>query len=140
MMAITAPVALNRPQATQWLPDQTGSSGLLSVNAGQSIRGMGLFPDGPNLYGYARQAPGKNIDPTGLSMASGPMSVKPPRSLVEQCGRSDNVAHCTPLYSRCVDLHGHTALLLKGRRCYNCHDMCILNGYWPFEYCPLRPF
>ena len=67
MMAITAPVALNRPQATQWLPDQTGSSGLLAVNAGQSIRGMGLFPEGPNLYAYARQAPGKNTDYSGLA-------------------------------------------------------------------------
>ncbi|MGL5734679.1 MAG: RHS repeat domain-containing protein [Beijerinckiaceae bacterium] len=85
MMTITAPVALNRPEATQWLPDQAGSSGLLAVNAAQSIRGTGLFPDGPNLYAYARQAPGKNTDPTGLSMASGPMSVKPPRSMVEQC-------------------------------------------------------
>ena len=66
MMAITAPVALNRPQVTQWLPDQTGSNGLLAVNAAQSIRGMGLFPDGPNLYAYARQAPGKNTDPSGL--------------------------------------------------------------------------
>ena len=101
MMAITAPVALNRPQVTQWLPDQTGSSGLLAVNAAQSIRGMGLFPEGPNLYAYARQAPGKNIDPSGLLMA-GPMSVKPPRSMVEQCIHSEHSVYCKTMRNVCI--------------------------------------
>ncbi|MGL5734719.1 MAG: RHS repeat-associated core domain-containing protein, partial [Beijerinckiaceae bacterium] len=133
MLAITAPVALNRPQATQWLPDQAGSSGLLAVNAAQSIRGTGLFPDGPNLYAYARQAPGKNTDPTGLSIASGPMSVKPPTSIMEQCLQPNLPKDdCRELYFRCYEEKWTTA---PGKRCENCLHRCQTYGQWPYNWC-----
>jgi hypothetical protein len=50
--------------------------------------------------------------------------------------RSDNMGHCLPLYVKCQDLHGGR-LLRNGKRCGDCYNMCNLNGYWPFWYCPL---
>jgi hypothetical protein len=54
--------------------------------------------------------------------------------------RRDNMDHCVPLYVRCVGLHGNLQPLINGKRCMDCLDMCTTQGYWPFHYCPLRPF
>jgi hypothetical protein len=54
-------------------------------------------------------------------------------------GRSGNMSHCLPLYVRCQSLHGGN-MLINGKRCQDCFNMCTLNGEWPFHYCPLRPF
>jgi len=50
--------------------------------------------------------------------------------------RSSNMGHCLPQYVKCQDLHGGR-LLRGGKRCEDCYNMCNLNGYWPFWYCPL---
>jgi hypothetical protein len=50
--------------------------------------------------------------------------------------RSSNMSHCLPLYVRCQHLHGGK-LLRQGKRCEDCFNMCTLDGYWPFGYCPL---
>jgi hypothetical protein len=31
-------------------------------------------------------------------------------------------------------------LLINGKRCQDCFNMCLLDGTWPDWYCPLRPF
>jgi hypothetical protein len=59
--------------------------------------------------------------------------------LAARSGRSGNMGHCLPLYMRCQSLHGGN-LLINGKRCQDCFNMCTLNGEWPFQFCPLRPF
>ncbi len=54
-------------------------------------------------------------------------------------GRWRNMSHCLPLYEQCQELHGNK-VLINGKRCENCFDMCTVNGYWPSQFCPLRPF
>jgi hypothetical protein len=53
--------------------------------------------------------------------------------------RSGNMAHCLWRYEKCHDLHSF-GLLINGKRCKDCFDMCTLHGTWPEWYCPLRPF
>jgi len=53
--------------------------------------------------------------------------------------RSSNMAHCLERYIRCHDLHSF-GLLINGKRCKDCFDMCTLYGSWPDNYWPLRPF
>ena len=53
--------------------------------------------------------------------------------------RSSNMAHCLDRYVRCHDLHSF-GMLINGKRCQDCYNMCLLSGHWPDNYCPLRPF
>jgi hypothetical protein len=53
--------------------------------------------------------------------------------------RSSNMAHCLDRYVHCHDLHSF-GMLINGKRCQDCYNMCLLSGNWPEGYCPLRPF
>ena len=53
--------------------------------------------------------------------------------------RSSNMAHCLDRYVHCHDLHSF-GMLVNGKRCQDCYNMCLLSGTWPENYCPLRPF
>ena len=53
--------------------------------------------------------------------------------------RSDNMGHCLWRYEKCHDLHSF-GMLINGKRCQDCFNMCLLSGTWPDWYCPLRPF
>lgn len=53
--------------------------------------------------------------------------------------RSSNMAHCLHHYVHCHDLHSF-GMLINGKRCQDCYNMCLLSGNWPENYCPLRPF
>jgi hypothetical protein len=53
--------------------------------------------------------------------------------------RAGNMGECLWRYVKCQDLHGF-GLLINGKRCGDCFNMCTLSGTWPDWYCPLRPF
>jgi hypothetical protein len=53
--------------------------------------------------------------------------------------RSDNMGHCLWRYEKCHDLHSF-GMLINGKRCQDCFNMCLLSSTWPDWYCPLRPF
>jgi hypothetical protein len=53
--------------------------------------------------------------------------------------RSNNMAQCLWRYEKCHDLHSF-GLLINGKQCQDCFNMCLLNGTWPDWYCPPRPF
>jgi hypothetical protein len=67
-----------------------------------------------------------------------PLTPRPgSNNVLQSATRPENMPHCLPLYVLCQDLHGNK-VMNEGKRCEDCHNMCLLNGYWPFWYCPLR--
>ena len=136
--SITGAAALNARFPGQWFQIEDG----LAYNwhrtydpmAGRYTQPDPLgFVDGPSVYGYAGQSPLMSEDPIGLAAVTGPTS-KPPNK-AQQCSRSDNMSMCLPLYTMCVGGNGNRRLLRGGKRCGDCFDICILDGYWPFQYC-----
>ena len=59
-----------------------------------------------------------------------------PNQIQQAASRGENMGHCLPLYVLCQDLHGNSLLRL-GKRCGNCLDICLLDGFWPFHFCRL---
>ncbi len=85
--------------------------------------------------------PGAGRSPVGDSQGNDPSQgnngFTPNPDVIQQSAtRGQNMPHCLPLYVRCQDLHGNKSLL-NGKRCGDCLNMCLLNGYWPFQFCPM---
>lgn len=67
----------------------------------------------------------------------GPFTQVPKPNNIQLSGsRGDNMSHCLPSYVLCQEYHG-SGPLISGKHCDDCHNMCLLNGYWPHQYCPL---
>ncbi|HYB83300.1 MAG TPA: RHS repeat-associated core domain-containing protein [Mycobacterium sp.] len=147
-LAIAAPTSVvpveeSTPTADSLLSAR-GLRDMIAVNGssewplgGAATHATTEFVDGPSLYAYANSSPAVKFDSTGQEVGANFTPIPPS---VQQCAtRGDNMSHCLPLYVLCQKFHG-TSLLINGKRCGDCHNMCLLDGIWPFHFCPLRQF